>query len=146
MRRYVFVFASVCAVLTGCKPFGSQVLTACEDAIKQRLRSPTSYDRVSLRETEEQISRREDVVFKFRRQGYSAEETAVFMKEVDAAPEKVTLYAKTIEYDAKNAFGAPLRNRTTCEYFTIDGKEDAALASNVTLDGKSLAEWSASGG
>ncbi|HEX8573999.1 MAG TPA: hypothetical protein VF759_14740, partial [Allosphingosinicella sp.] len=72
-------------ILCGCNPVQSQAVQACEVFIKERLRSPSTYKRISgdaLGPAFENDGRRVKMV--------------------------------TIEYDAANAYGTPIRGSQQC--------------------------------
>lgn len=83
------VLLGVLAVLSGCadKPEIKQ----CEDYIKGKLRSPSTYKRIKA----------EGVAVPF---------------------EKPTKYTVSVEYDAANAYGTPVRDTQLCIYPIRDGK------------------------
>lgn len=121
----------------------SPMVSACEEAIRRTLKSPSSYVRVGLRERAEEVdlaSYKDERLF-FIRDNF-APDTAVEMRvrlneriaEMEKAGHKPIRFVKTIEYDAVNAFGVPLRRAASCTYVSEAGQEQEATALTVELD------------
>lgn len=124
----------------------------CEEAIKSRLKAPSTYDRIRAssivrtqatlseymgEETEEKRQWRQedqptDQYFKDMRTGMSAK-----FKAGD-----YDLVRMDIEYDAANGFGAPIRSRARCEVIVPAGGP-AAIPPFETprIDGFDQLDW-----
>ena len=97
--------------LSGCNPAQSQAVQACETFIKERLRSPSTYKRISV----------DDLGPAFESDGRR-------------------IKMLTVEYDAANAYGTPIRGSQQC-VFEVDEKgrfsqepEFAAKMSSIGAD------------
>lgn len=103
--------------LTVYVPIASPVLDstfvrACEEALKDMLRAPATYRRVSVDASSEELSSRT-----LDHKTGAVRHTAWF------------------EYDAANGFGALLRGSSTCTYDTVGGRGWKADAYSVRVDG-----------
>lgn len=119
------------AALSACYPFEPKMYAACEEALKDTLRSPTSYRRISLMSSERPISMDE----------YLADERSPIVKELlkKSGGNPVRSVA-IIEYDASNAFGAMLRGTAECSYDSLNGDISKASAISVKINGKTLTD------
>jgi hypothetical protein len=100
--------------------------TYCEQEIKDRLRSPATYHRISFEirtdilsavryqkiATDELSYDQSPEIIKFERN--SIERTA---KGIEAGTAKPYMLFGEIEYDAANAYGTPVRSIAVCEWF-----------------------------
>lgn len=113
--------------------------TSCEEAIKKRLRSPSSYKRIELTRSERFLTEEE---YKAR---LDRENSSDILKEMDMtsfrtkeiSPKEISLF---VEYDAPNGFGVPIRGHSECTYISERGADpDSYLY--VSVDGKTNTEW-----
>jgi hypothetical protein len=139
MRIFLLAVIAACAVggaayHYGYYPFTSPLLAACEEAMKERLKAPSTYRRISVSETKEPLS---------FEQYYAArpESDAVKTVLIRGATEKPVKRTILIEYDAANAFGTPLRSRSLCTFEASDSREVPLGKDFVTIDGKSYVQW-----
>lgn len=90
--------------LSGCE---GREIAACEDYLKDGLRSPSTYNRVN-------VSARDEPV------------TAARIVELGGREprggQSLALRSVTIEYDAQNAFGTPIRGALQCGFVVRDGE------------------------
>jgi hypothetical protein len=112
------------------QPFDSAFLKACDEAIKDNLRSPSTYQRIEVSEVQEQLS-----IDDFTR-GMEADEAALYKGRSDKAVRTRAL----ISYDAANVYGTPIRDLADCTYDTIDGSISVVNKFFVKIDGKTLTE------
>lgn len=135
--------------LSGCNPFESKLIGLCEVVLKDRLAAPSGYRRIEASQFMEQLSTddyrsarmrsiaKEDgeASRTFDTNGISIDLAAA--KAAGKAPARLVVL---LTYDAPNAFGAPLRLRSTCEYVSADGTIDRATEYNVAVDGMTKSE------
>lgn len=109
MVRPIFLILIALSTLTGCSPNKDAAINACEMFIKERLKSPSTYKQIGVNYS--------GVTFK--NQG----------REVRMV---------SIEYDAANAYGTPIRDDQQC-LFEVDSKgnytEDPARAASMSAVG-----------
>lgn len=109
MIRSICLMFIVLSTLPACSPTKDAAINACEVFIKERLRSPSTYKQVGV--------------------DYSG----VTFKSQGRDVRMVT-----IEYDAANAYGTPIRNDQQC-LFEVDSKgnytEDPAHAASMSAIG-----------
>ena len=107
-------FALMALVLAGCE---AREIAACEDYVKDGLRSLSTYRRVSVASRDEAA-------------------TAARIIELGGRQlrggQSLALRTVTIEYDAQNAFGTPIRNAAQCGFVLGDGE----VAGQQLLDSK----------
>ena len=106
------------ALLSAC---GEPEVEACEEFIKDGLKSPSSYKRASVSKLDETISQEMFL------ENHGKIDT--FDKHwLDDG--RLTQRIVAIEYDADNSFGASIRGAGICEFHLIDGE----LPSQISLD------------
>lgn len=118
----------------------SPMVSSCEELIKKKLRSPSSYKQVSINRYEDILTR--DQYKKIVDQKYSDNPT---LKEYEIKlfdegrinPKKIMLF---IESDAANVYGTPIRSTDKCEYISENGEEPTSYLS-VKLNGKTYTDW-----
>ena len=133
-----FLLAGTASLLASCNPFEPAIYTACEEALKARIKSPASYQRASIQMTEHDM---DEIGFFVSHDMMDEQDRALRRKLWERNPPKLTNYAVTISYDAQNGFGALLRNRATCNYFSDDGTYQRASQYTVKINGLSNLEW-----
>lgn len=153
MRRFMRNLALISvAGVAACNPFESKMTTACEEVIKQRLVSPSSYKRIKMWEEQRAVPLDE----------YEASELAAIQAIAASAPERAQTrknylvinlramrekgttpieFTKLIGYDAANSFGALLRKASRCTFFSESADESQAATYNVVVDGKTEDQW-----
>jgi len=103
---------------------------ACEAAIKQHLRSPSGYHRVSVSSSEKTLTLddyKQAALQQLRnaptdaayQQGYAQLEKELNVMRF--AKQTPVVHSLDIEYDAPNAYGAIVRGRTHCSYTAYSG-------------------------
>jgi hypothetical protein len=112
------------------RPFDSAFLKACEEVIKDTLRSPSTYRRIQATETSEKIS--VDEYFNGEGRYVSDADRALQKQFHDHAVRSKALF----EYDAANLYGTPLRLTSTCTYVSFDGDTSRANASVVKIESR----------
>lgn len=100
----------------------SRLVQNCETAIQDRLRSPASYKRISVRQAVQPMTRDE---LSARTMAARYRET---MAEFDAGSYRPQVWRVAVEFDGVNAFNAPLRGIGLCDsYFVIREARDMAV-------------------
>lgn len=122
-------------LLSACNPFESKVTKLCEDIIIDQLRSPSGYQRISVKEIEEDIPVDQYIAY-YEQDGRSiskdlGEIARIALKHSDRQPKKYTVI---IEYDAPNGYGALIRGLDMCEY--VSGGAYNPNVFNVYMDGQ----------
>ena len=102
---------ALCAVvlltLAGCDKPLSPPVAQCEKYLVSKLRSPSTYKRVSYSEI--------------------LVDPAKIAEPGDGIdPNGEPYYAVSIDYDANNAFNAPIRGQQLCQFDLVDGKPDTS--------------------
>lgn len=106
------ISALILLALAGCE---GREIAACEEFLKDGLRSPSTYRRVSLTTRDEATTAQRIVELGGRQ---------------PPAGQSLALRTITIEYDANNAFGIPIRGAGQCGFLLRDG----SLAGQQLLD------------
>jgi hypothetical protein len=87
---------------------------ACEEALRQKLVAPSTYQRVDLRRSETSV-RLVDYFLDLPKWP-SLEEQADYQRRYDHA----VRWVADIDFDASNRLGVPLRDTAHCTYITLD--------------------------
>lgn len=116
--------------------FDSPLVTACEELITNRLRSPSTYHRIEISEYEEPIPTADLGQYfdenQISRTGRSLVEDRVYTP---------TNFKVFVRYEAANAYGTPVANLSLCERATLSGDLGRVYSSTVKIDGKTETEW-----
>jgi hypothetical protein len=129
--------------------FDAKFGAACESVLSDRLKSPSSYKRISFERSEEELTEMEFVkkeeaemadenspnVLKFKKQ-----QMEIRAKGVAAGTVRPKIFVADIEYDASNSFGTPLRSYARCEFYSGDGSTDF-YAHEIKVDGLSSTDF-----
>lgn len=130
------------------------MLEACDSAIQERLRSPSTYVRVGF----SPIKRRDASLNEFlgiphpeqraRHDEAKAKNKAIAdfdadMRKYFRMGEHEFVYT-IVEYDAENGFGAPIRSTAECSLVVPTGSEAKPKASTVSIDGYTTLDWALS--
>lgn len=91
----------ILSVLAGCSSLESAEVQQCERFITAKLRSPSTYKRIDKQVTHINPNNPSDL-------------------------NNLTEVWVSIEYDAANAYGTPIRDRYTCKFPRKDGKADTS--------------------
>lgn len=92
------------------------VVVGCEAFIREQLRSPSTYERIEVASDEEVLAR--DSI-DGRASAMMPDEQ---IDEVLGDRESLRLAVATIEYDAANAYGTPIRDEETCFFAREEGQ------------------------
>ncbi|AFL51372.1 hypothetical protein ABIE78_002802 [Sinorhizobium fredii] len=127
--------------LSGCNFFDSELVTACEESLKKRLRSPSRYERIEIVRSEAKM---DPQAFAKRVAGRTDIPTSYFkskMQEYDNGQVSPKVFTVIISYDAPNAYGTPIRSVAHCEYISNYGDDSQASEVTVSIDGQTYMEW-----
>ncbi|THK34642.1 hypothetical protein EHS39_29415 [Ensifer sp. MPMI2T] len=136
----VVVALSILMALSGCSFFNSKIVTVCEETLKERLRSPSGYQRIEITRYEEKMDRSEYQAY-LEANEKLAERREFEMRWFDQGNKEPTLFEIYINYDAPNAYGTLIRGLVSCEYLDDDGDKSNADSYSVKVDGKTKTEW-----
>lgn len=137
---------------------------ACILALSERLKSPSSlkiievvhaperitYDEQSIAELERKYSTMmevdEEALPQLEMMAHEIEMTKLSIQIYDAKKSLTgetspTKFQAIITYDADNSFGAALRDRAVCNFFSTDGEFDKSDGDEVLLNGKKNFDW-----
>lgn len=124
----------VAAALGGCNLFDSNFVTACEGALLETLKSPSSYKRITVTEQKRPIT------FAEYWRGRPLESESVRLFQEKMAKEPPTQHVALVEYDAANVYGALTRARSMCTYDTLSASPNDATKHLVRIDGKTITD------
>lgn len=110
------------------------MINACEDALKERLKAPSTYRRIKVTESQQSITFEQYFAA-------SNDSPAVQSFLRSMAKQPPTQLMTFIEYDAANAFGTPIRSISKCTYNTLDPTRSTDSKELVEIDGKSNTRW-----
>lgn len=96
--------ALIALLLAGCE---GREIAACEDYVKYGLRSPSTYGRVNVTTRDEPVT---------------GPRIAELGGREPRGGQSLALRTVTIEYDAQNAFGTPIRSAAQCGFVLRDGE------------------------
>jgi len=136
MLRFIFKAPILvcCLSVAGCDDFsGSHIVSACEDAIKSKLKAPSTYQRIEAHSSSSNLSR-DEFEMQLMQAGVGEEERINRLRGYDSKDFKPALFSVQLAYDAANSFGVPLRGSAHCSYFGQFGEASTASAYNVKLD------------
>lgn len=128
------------SALSGCSFFDSNLVTACEKVLKQRLLSPSGYRRVEVSQLSDKVMTREEYGNYLNKTEKDANARTLYMRLFDEL--KPTIFSLIIRYDAPNAYGTLIRGISACDYFDRNGDASTAAYYSVEVDGKSSSDWS----
>ncbi|MDC7742840.1 hypothetical protein [Rhizobium binxianense] len=128
------------SALSGCSFFDSNLVTACEKVLKQRLLSPSGYRRVEVSQLSDKVMTREEYGNYLNKTEKDANARTLYMRLFDEL--KPTIFSLIITYDAPNAYGTLIRGMSSCDYFDRNGDASTAAYYSVEVDGKSSSDWS----
>jgi hypothetical protein len=126
------LFASAVGVLASigiaaCNPFESRHVKACEAALKDTLRSPSTYQQIRVTERTETIP-----IEKYLADEKNEAVRQVYLRQYKQAVRSLVYF----EFDAANAYGTPIRGFSEYSYDTIDGDISRVSELMVKIDGK----------
>ena len=107
----------------------SELVRVCEEQIKERLRSPSTFVRTEVNEYSKPISLAELASF-------DDDITMTQRQAIVDGRNVPTNFEIFIKYDAANAYGTPVAGLSMCEYFSISGKIDSIFSFNMKVDGE----------
>lgn len=152
MSRSLFVLPFLTVITTACNPFESKFYGMCEEVLKDRLKAPSSYQRISITESfavipiEEyrtMLTSKLDTVVDGKYgnpEGMANIEYRVDRVKSGSLPAPMR-YKLWISYDSQNSFGVMIRGKSRCDYIAEDGTLDFANEFNVRIDGFDKTEW-----
>ncbi|MBC7280011.1 hypothetical protein [Hoeflea sp.] len=119
-------------------PLEPALYAKCEDVLKRRLKSPSSYKRVKMWPSEKSLSAEQYAVEKpdMADSSYGLKKLA----DIESGALKPVLRQVLIEYDAQNGFGAAIRGAAKCSY-VADSSNDRILGIMVRINGKTHTDW-----
>lgn len=103
---------------------------ACEAALQDRLKAPSTYKRINLIRLDETLTANE----------YARGDQDVFDKWIKSEKKPVR-HTAVITYDAANSFGVPIRGIAKCSIDTAPDKEPSGLMEDIEIDGRSNMDW-----
>jgi len=124
----------------GCSSSESKLVTVCEEVLKLRLLAPAGYKRIEIKESNEPLNRA-DYKRYLAGDEYGPLIQGARMKDFDQGRVKPLMFEVLITYDAPNAYGAPIRGTSRCQYPTDNEDTSKADRLYVMVDGKTNAEW-----
>lgn len=122
------------AITTSSYAEGSELLSSCEDSIKKRLKSPSSYSMVST-QTDTRASSPEAYAERYK----SASARSVIIRVLNNSGEKIVDTTIFIEYEAVNSFGAKVHETAACRAIHKAGSDTSV----DTINGIPAAVWAA---
>lgn len=126
MKRAI-ILVVFSATVSGCNPFEPRLYGVCEDALKEQLRSPSTYERVRLTARDEQISAEAYEIGA----GNPLTRAARTVLQQGAIPHR---HVVIIEYDAVNAYGTPVRGAAECIHYSLTGDSKNASRYSISLN------------
>lgn len=132
----IFLLGSYIAYSKGLlnRLFDPKMVQICEELIKDRLRSPSTYRRVEVTQFSEAVSAE-------RAHALDPKMTRTEVIAINDGRAKPTNFQVFIKYEAANAFGTPISGLSLCEYYSVFGSDKYANAFSVKIDGKTSTEW-----
>jgi len=142
--RWLLAIVAIAAASAGTwalvgNPFEPPLYRVCEGELKERLVAPAGYKRVAIADVREKMSR-EDFVKMLRDTKEVKTLSEHLLERYDSGASFPTTFALAITYDAPNAFGTPLRQLATCEYFSKYGDASRASGLDVRVNGRTHME------
>ncbi|MGX0967834.1 hypothetical protein AB7M63_008283 [Bradyrhizobium japonicum] len=135
------VFGSIVlsyAYVRGYALFTSQFVQTCENAIKERLVVPSSYQRIGVDDSRRTITWDE---FFAEPERSVPESTRKAM--IQAARGRPIQYVAFIDYRAQGAIGAIIGERASCTFNSLDGSDAPTRTYWVKIGGEHNLEWAA---
>lgn len=135
----------------------SAFVSDCEAVLKERLRSPSTYKRITVSKLVRDEGSDDDYLdihsAADRLEKNESYRRTPQMKEFDDAMIRMRRAGKLerlsiwLEYDAANGFGTPIRGHSECSYYIDKGTSylKSRRFSNPRIDGKTALEWSLDG-
>lgn len=136
MKVLAIIVAGI--ALASCNPFEAKIISVCEEVLKERLRSPSGYKRIRISQTETPLTGGEYLALQSSPPGPNL--TRLILEQYEAGQVKPTRLTLLIEYDAPNAFNAPIRGFAKCEHVSIDNGRSASTF-DTQVDGKTKWQW-----
>lgn len=134
--------AGIGGYFAAAKFLASPLLAPCEDVLKERLRAPATYSRVSMEEADKDITVND---FELDKVGDGLDPDARYASILSEA---ITLggppprrYQLFLTYDAANVYGTPLRAVAECDYDAPRGAIPSLDKYDVTVDGLTSLGW-----
>lgn len=112
----------------------------CETVIKERLRAPSTYKRISVDVDKDPLTRSEYVEL-LRSEDTGPGLTSALLEQQAAGKHNPTRYTLWISYDAANAYGTPIRSKSRCAYVSHTGDWPRQGAYLLEVDGLTSLDW-----
>lgn len=116
-----------------CGQTDSDLVVACESALKDMLAAPSTYRRIKITETSEDLAL--DAYFAANE---STETIEAFQRRLH---DKAVRWIARVEYEAQNFFGTPLRRVSLCTYDSLSADTPTPSAFTVRIDGKTKTDY-----
>jgi hypothetical protein len=133
----MFGFVVLChAYVRGYPPFTSQFVQTCENAIKERLVVPSTYQRIDVNETKRTITYDEFFTDPLRAVPEATRKAMVQVARVPPAQ-----FVALIDYQTQDFIGAVIRVKVTCTFNSLEGNDSPFHTYGVMIDGEHNLEW-----
>ncbi|WP_084398272.1 hypothetical protein [Henriciella aquimarina] len=150
MKKLIILVA---VMLAGCGGGEAKFQSACVDAIKKRLKAPSTFELIEatadhqkvplpaeqvIRAELESLEDRDDIDSRVRQARLRSD----LARATSGEQYKATNLRLYIEYDAQNSMGVPLRGAVIC---TVEGGPNGEFSAddgwNVEIDGETHTDW-----
>lgn len=126
------------------RAFDAGIVRDCEDKIISRLRSPSSYKRINAEHRVRDLDESELWRRLLAEYGMSSDAKEDLLRKAFAVARASSVKPyediAVIEFDAANGFGAPIRDRWTCDETTYGVSANSSTTTAFRVNGKTLAE------
>ncbi|TBC64494.1 hypothetical protein ELH36_17995 [Rhizobium ruizarguesonis] len=136
MRLKHLILLTPLVTLYGCNFFDAKIVTECENALKERLKSPSGYKRIEITRSQQVLDRASYQAYLNETFNSSPSLQEMSLRQFDKGTVKPTAFTLIIEYDAPNGFGVPIRGYSRCEFVDDDGVDSNASALRIKIDGQ----------
>lgn len=111
------------------------LITTCEEAIRDRLKAPATYQRIAVSTSVEEVTP-EQAAGEIIEPKSAPANIELHQAELEMYRRGAFMHQAVFEYDAENAMGVPLRLFTTCTYYTTKQEPPERILSPllVSLD------------
>lgn len=112
---------------------------SCEEAIKFRLKSPSSYKRISV-DSKATILSKSEYIDELNKDGTPDNIKKTLSEYYDENKRPEFRHERFISYEAANSFGAMIRGIGVCEYVS-NNKRPSPYSLLVKVNGLNQSEW-----
>jgi hypothetical protein len=154
MWKILLIYVVCASILSGCNPFEDKLVILCENELKNRLKSPSSYTRVSAEfsQTSIPIPEWKDILITQASGKYGGGRKLTLqsnLRYIEEHAEDIksgkypspTRFNIHFQYDAQNGFGAMIRGGSLCEFVSSNDSNSEAAYYNVKVDGFDHSEY-----